>query len=109
MSLKLRPELSREARDRVVARPLRLTVEQAALGIHRIVNAQVAEGIRFVSIRRGHDPRRFTLLPLGGGGALHACALAEELGLGRILVPRLPGVLSAAGLLAAPDRARGLR
>ena len=100
--LKLRPELSREAIDRLVARPMRLTVEQAALGIHRIVNAQVAEGIRFVSIRRGHDPRRFTLLPLGGGGALHACALAEELGLGRILVPRLPGVLSAAGLLAAP-------
>ncbi len=100
--LELRPELSREAIERVVARPLNLSVEQAALGIHRIVNAQVAEGIRFVSIRQGHDPRRFTLLPLGGGGALHACALAEELGLGRILVPRLPGVLSAAGLLAAP-------
>jgi N-methylhydantoinase A len=100
--LKLHPERSREAIERVVARPLGLTVEQAALGIHRIVNAQVAEGIRFVSIRQGHDPRRFTLLPLGGGGALHACALAEELGLDRILVPRLPGVLSAAGLLAAP-------
>jgi N-methylhydantoinase A len=100
--LRLRPALSREAIERVVARPLNLTVELAALGIHRIVNAQVAEGIRFVSIRQGHDPRRFTLLPLGGGGALHACALADELGLGRILVPRLPGVLSAAGLLAAP-------
>ena len=100
--LKLRPQLSREAIERAVARPLGLTVEQAALGIHRIVNAQIAEGIRFVSIRQGHDPRRFTLLPLGGGGALHACALADELGLGRILVPRLPGVLSAVGLLAAP-------
>jgi N-methylhydantoinase A len=100
--LKLRPELSREALDRVVARPLNLSVEQAALGIHRIVNAQVAEGIRLVSIRQGHDPRRFTLLPLGGGGALHACALAEELGIERILIPRNPGVLSAAGLLAAP-------
>jgi N-methylhydantoinase A len=100
--LKLRPDLSREAIERVVARPLRLTVEEAALGIHRIVNAQVAEGIRLVSIRQGHDPRRFTLLPLGGGGALHACALAEELGIVRILVPRHPGVLSAAGLLAAP-------
>jgi N-methylhydantoinase A len=100
--LKLQPEFSREAIERVIARPLGLTVEQAALGIHRIINAQVAEGIRFVSIRQGHDPRRFTLLPLGGGGALHACALADELGLARILVPRLPGVLSAAGLLAAP-------
>jgi N-methylhydantoinase A len=100
--LKLRPDLSREAIERVVARPLGLTVEQAALGIHRIVNAQIAEGIRFVSIRQGHDPRRFTLLPLGGGGALHACALADELGIGRVLVPRLPGVLSAVGLLSAP-------
>jgi N-methylhydantoinase A len=100
--MKLKPELAGEAIARVVARPLTLTVEQAALGIHRIINAQVAEGIRLVSIRQGHDPRRFTLLPLGGGGGLHACAIAEELGLERILVPRNPGVLSAAGLLAAP-------
>ena len=99
--LKLKPELAREAVARVAAR-LNLSIEQAALGIHRILNAQMAEGIRLVSIRQGHDPRRFTLLPLGGGGALHACALAEELGMARILVPRHPGVLSAAGLLAAP-------
>src|SRR5262249_2265063 len=100
--LKLRPELARAAIERVIARPLNLMVEQAALGIHRIINAQVAEGIRLVSIRQGHDPRRFTLLALGGGGALHACALAEALGVRRILVPRHPGVLSAEGLLAAP-------
>jgi N-methylhydantoinase A len=100
--LRLQPELSRRAMERAIARPLNLTVEQAALGIHRIVNAQVAEGIRFVSIRQGHDPRKFTFLPLGGGGALHACALADELGIDHILVPRLPGVLSAAGLLGAP-------
>ena len=55
-----------------------------------------------MSIRRAIDPRRFTLLPLGGGGPLHAAALADELGIGRIIVPRHPGVLSAAGLLAAP-------
>ena len=79
-----------------------MTVEEAALGIHRVVNAQMAEGIRLVSIRRGLDPRQFTLVPLGGGGALHATALADELGIGRIIVPRHPGVLSAAGLLAAP-------
>jgi N-methylhydantoinase A len=100
--LALDPGRGREAIDRVIARPLGLTVDEAALGIHRIVNAQIAEGIRFVSIRQGHDPRRFTLLPLGGAGALHACALAEELGIERILVPRLPGVLSAIGLLSAP-------
>ena len=101
-SLKLRPELAREAIERMIARPLKLNVEQAALGIHRIMNSQVSEGIRFVSIRQGYDPRKFTLLPLGGGGALHACALAEELGIASILVPRHPGVLSASGLLAAP-------
>jgi N-methylhydantoinase A len=101
-SLKLRPKLARAAIERMIARPLKLNVEQAALGIHRIMNSQVAEGIRFVSIRQGYDPRKFTLLPLGGGGALHACALAEELGIASILVPRHPGVLSAAGLLAAP-------
>jgi N-methylhydantoinase A len=101
-SLKLRPELAREAIERMIARPLKLNVEQAALGIHRIMNSQVSEGIRLVSIRQGYDPRKFTLLPLGGGGALHACALAEELGIASILVPRHPGVLSASGLLAAP-------
>jgi N-methylhydantoinase A len=100
--MKLDPALARDVIARVIARPLNLTVEQAALGIHRILNAQVAEGIRLVSIRQGHDPRRFALLPLGGAGALHACALAEELGIGRIIVPLNPGVLSAAGLLAAP-------
>jgi N-methylhydantoinase A len=100
--LPLNPEHSREAIERVIARPLGLTVHEAALGIHRIINAQIAEGIRFVSIRQGHDPRRFTLVPLGGAGALHACPLAEELGIGRVLVPRLPGVLSAIGLLSAP-------
>src|ERR1700738_2151626 len=84
-SLKLRPELAREAIERMIARPLKLNVEQAALGIHRIMNSQVSEGIRLVSIRQGYDPRKFTLLPLGGGGALHACALAEELGVARIL------------------------
>src|SRR5262249_9731348 len=100
--MKLEPELAREEIARVIARPLGMSIEEAALGIHRIVNAQVAESIRLVSIRQGYDPRRFTLLPLGGAGALHACALAEELGVSRILVPVNPGVLSAAGLLAAP-------
>jgi len=99
--MKLKPELAHAAVARL-ARPLGMSIEEAALGIHRIVNAQVAEGIRLVSIRQGYDPRRFTLLPLGGAGPLHACALAEELGVARILVPVNPGVLSAAGLLAAP-------
>ena len=100
--LALDPNLAREVLENKIAEPLGLTVEQAALGIHRVLNAQMAEGIRLVSVRQGYDPRDFTLLGLGGAGALHAAALAEELGVGQVLVPRRPGVLSAAGLLAAP-------
>ena len=101
-AIKLSREAAYRAIEETVAKPLGLSVEAAALGIHRVVNAQMAEGIRLVSIRQGHDPRRFALLPLGGAGPLHGCPLAEDLGIGRIIVSRHPGVLSAAGLLAAP-------
>ncbi|MGH7154602.1 MAG: hydantoinase/oxoprolinase family protein, partial [Acetobacteraceae bacterium] len=93
---------ARQAIASTIAEPLGLTPEAAAMGIHRVVNAQMAEGIRMVSIRRGLDPRRFTLLPLGGAGPMHATSLASELGIERVLIPRHPGVLSAAGLLVAP-------
>src|SRR5258708_20451884 len=79
-----------------------LSVEEAALGIHRVVNAQMAEAMRLVSIGRGIDPRGHALVPPGGAGPVHAAALAVELGIRRILVPLHPGVLSAAGLLSAP-------
>ena len=85
-----------------IAEPLGLGTEEAAAGIHRVVNAQMAEGIRLVSVAQGYDPRAFSLLAMGGAGPIHACALASELGIGRIIIPRHPGVLSAAGLLAAP-------
>lgn len=95
-------DCARAAIDARIAQPLGLDVERAALGIHRVVNAQMAEGIRLASIHRGIDPRGFSLVALGGGGGLHACALAEELDIAEVLVPRHPGVLSAIGLLAAP-------
>ena len=98
----LDPSLALRTIEARVSGPLGLRSDAAALGIHRVVNAQMAEGIRLVSIQRGFDPREFTLVALGGAGPLHAAALAEELGIQRILVPRHPGVLSAAGLLAAP-------
>lgn len=88
--------------QRHIAEPLGLSVTEAAHGIHRVLNAQMAEGMRLVSIRQGFDPRDFALVPLGGGGAVHALALAEELGIDTVVVPRHPGVLSAAGLLLAP-------
>jgi N-methylhydantoinase A/oxoprolinase/acetone carboxylase beta subunit len=101
-ALTLDVERARTAIETKVATPMGLTIEQAALGIHRVVNAQMAEGMRLVSIRQGFDPRDFALVALGGAGPLHAGLLAEELGMGEIIVPRHPGVLSAAGLLAAP-------
>ncbi|MEZ5817818.1 MAG: hydantoinase/oxoprolinase family protein [Hyphomicrobiaceae bacterium] len=101
-SLRLDPSLSRKAIEERIARPLGLDAETAALGIHRIANAHMADGMRLVSINRGYDPREFVLVPLGGAGGLHAVPLAVELGIGRVLVPRFPGVLAAAGLLAAP-------
>ena len=94
-------ERARKAVADKLAEPLGLSVETAALGVHRVVNTQMSEGIKLVSIRQGLDPRDFCLLPLGGAGPLHACALAAELAIKRILVPRHPGVLSAAGLLCA--------
>ena len=84
-----------------LAGPLNLSVEDVALGIHRILNVQMTEGIRAVSVRQGIDPRHFTLLPMGGAGPLHATDLADELGIRSVLIPRYPGVLSAMGLLTA--------
>ena len=81
-TLRLDPTLARDAIERAHRAAARaIGVSEAALGIHRVVNAQMAEGIRLVSIRRGVDPRGFALMPLGGGGALHATALADELGI----------------------------
>ena len=101
-AVRLDPERAREAIRKHIADPLELGVEDAAAGIHRVVNAQMVEGIRLVSVKQGFDPREFSLVAMGGAGPLHACTLAEDLGISRIIVPRHPGVLSAAGLLAAP-------
>lgn len=101
-TLRLRKELAVDIVRRTVADPLGTDVEKAALGIHRVVNNQMAEGIRLVSVRQGYDPRRFALVPVGGAGPVHATQLASILGIRRILVPRFPGVMAATGLLAAP-------
>ena len=100
-SLQLQPAKAREVIAEKVAEPLDVSVEQAALGIHRVLNTQMSEGIRLVSIRQGLDPRDFALVALGGAGPLHATSLSRELSISTIIVPRHPGVLSAAGLLAA--------
>jgi N-methylhydantoinase A len=73
----------------------------AAAGIHRVVNARMADQIRLVTIKRGYDPRQFALVVLGGAGPVHGAALAAEMGMAEVLVPETPGVLAAFGLLAA--------
>ena len=88
------------------ARTERLGVDRvrAAEGVHRVVNTQMAEGIRLVTVRRGVDPRRFALLAFGGAAGLHATELARQLGLKRVVVPRVASVLSAWGMLATDLR-----
>jgi N-methylhydantoinase A len=81
--------------------PQRMTLEAFAEGVIRVVNANMEKAIRVVSIERGYDAREFTLVAFGGAGGLHACELAAELGIPRVLVPPLPGALSAYGILAS--------
>jgi len=101
-SINIDPQRAYDVIEKTIAEPLGFSVERAAQGIHRVVNAQMAEGVRAVSLNRGFDPRRFSLVALGGAGPVHATALADELGITKIIVPRHPGVLSAIGLLMAP-------
>jgi N-methylhydantoinase A len=89
---------------RAVGEPLRVDVEAAAAAILRIASANMANALRVMSIARGHDPRRFGLVAIGGAGPMHACALADELGIPRVVVPRYPGVAAALGLLATDIR-----
>ena len=94
-------------RDRVVglmqalAGQINTDAHQTALGINRVVNANMERAIRKISLERGYDPRLFTLVPFGGAGPMHACELAQELGIPRILVPSNPGILSALGVAIA--------
>jgi N-methylhydantoinase A len=79
----------------------KLSLEQFAAGIIRVANATMEKAIRVVSIERGYDPREFVLVAFGGAGGLHACELAASLGIPRVIVPALPGALSAFGILVS--------
>jgi N-methylhydantoinase A len=77
------------------------SVEAFAEGILRVVETQMERAIRVISVERGHDPRRFTLVAFGGGGPLHACAVARALRVPAVMIPAMPGALSAVGILLA--------
>jgi N-methylhydantoinase A/oxoprolinase/acetone carboxylase beta subunit len=84
-----------------IAKPLKLSRKAAAEGIIRVANANMERAIRVVSVERGYDPRDFALLAFGGCGGLHACEIAEELGMKTVIVPQQAGALSALGMLLA--------
>jgi N-methylhydantoinase A len=87
-----------------VAGPLGLSLEEAAWGIHTIVNTNMELATRVVSIERGRDPRALTLVAFGGSGPVHGCRLAQALGIPRVILPAAAGVAAAIGLLAAEVR-----
>ncbi len=86
----------------VLAQKMGVSVQEAALGIIRVVNASMERAIRTFSLEKGHDPRLFTLLPFGGAGPLHASELADALSIPKVFFPQYPGVLSALGMVFAP-------
>lgn len=85
-----------------LAESLAMTVGQVALGVHRVVNANMVDQVRLMSVKRGHDPRKFALVAFGGAGPVHGGPLAADIGIPALVVPENPGVLSAFGLLGAP-------
>lgn len=102
--VRLRADLAEQALERLSARMGGLSLTHLAEGIVRLAVARMATATREVSIRRGHDPRDFTLVAFGGAGPMHACNLASELGILRVLVPPSPGNFSALGLLTSDVR-----
>ena len=84
---------------------LNLDPTTTALGILSVVTANMARAIRVISVQRGYDPRDYTLMAFGGAGPLHAARLVQELNIGRVIVPRNPGILCAMGLLLTDMRA----
>ncbi len=103
-------ELDRAAAERAVgglAQQLGLSVEETAEGIVRVANAEMAQAVRVVTVERGIDPRELALVAFGGAGPLHAAAIAEELGMVKVIAPVASGVLSALGL-AVSERRRDL-
>ena len=102
--MSLDAEAAKQAILNKIARPLKLSLEEAAEGIIKVINASMVRGIRKVSVEKGFDAREFSMICFGGGGPLHSFELAEELRIPTVVVPVSPGVNSALGLLIADFR-----
>jgi len=99
--IKIRQDLSEKAVRNRICNVLGGGVVEASSGIIRIVNSSMSKILRIVSIERGYDPRSFTLMAFGGAGPMHACALADDLGILSVLIPINPGLFSTFGMLTA--------
>jgi len=100
-AMEIRPDLAKQAIQEHVTGPLGIPLHEAAQGILDIVNAKMVRILRVVSVTRGFDPREFTLVAYGGAGPLHAGDLGLALDFRRTIIPPMPGVFSAMGLLAS--------
>ncbi|NLT34297.1 MAG: hydantoinase/oxoprolinase family protein [Gaiellales bacterium] len=98
-TMKIDPELSREALKTHVTDKLNLSEEEAAWGVYKIVNSNMAQAVRVTSINKGYDPRSAFLVTAGGAGPVHACAIADDLEAPMILVPKISSVFCATGML----------
>ena len=99
--IRLQPEKAAQAIVDRIGKPLGLSLEEAALGILTIANFNMSLAVRAVSVEKGYDPRDCVLVPSGGGGPLHAGAIARELSVPRIVIPPMPAHFSALGMLLA--------
>ena len=102
--MKIDEEGARKAIEEKLAKPLGMSVLDAARGIVMVVNSNMARAIRVVSVERGYDPREFVLMAFGGAGALHAVNVAKDMGVHKVLIPSNPGILCAVGLLVSDIR-----
>ncbi len=98
-TMEIHAELAGKAVSEHIAEKLRVSVKEASKSIIKKVNYDMARAISIVSVERGRDPREFSLIAFGGAGPLHACDLAEEMSISRVIVPQHPGLFSAYGLL----------
>jgi len=101
---KLNKDRATTAITKVIAEPLNMSVAEAAHAVIQVANANMADAVRLVSIRRGHDPRDFALVAFGGAGALHGAEVARELNIPTVIIPPNPGVASALGCLLVDIR-----
>ncbi|MFN3890979.1 MAG: hydantoinase/oxoprolinase family protein [Beijerinckiaceae bacterium] len=107
--MKLDLDAARRAIETRLAKPMGVSVTEAAAGVLRIVNANMSDAIRIEAAKKGLDLAGHTLVPFGGAGPVHAALVAEDLGVARVLVPRNPGAFSALGLLCSDVRHDYLR